>query len=424
MAFLIEALHRITEPLYYKSILIPRIRGKQNLILNDIHRRGRAKIVFIVSSLPMWRFQPLYDRLKKDSSFQVSIALYPFPLYSDNQKTESIRQLRLFFGENSVPYIDLSDEPNPGASLRRAIDPDIIFYPQPYNRLFENDLDCTYFEDKLICYIPYAMLTSIEPWAYANHLENIAWRLYFSTNERKREAASVLYNHGDNIRVVGEPVSDLFYEPRHQTIWEKQPAPMARVIWAPHFSINDNCLQHRYSFLGLYQTMLEIANAYNDRVQFAFKPHPRLQTELYNHPDWGKAKTDEYYQQWATGKNTQLVTGDYIDLFKDSDAMIHDCGSFSVEYHFTGNPVLFISENLNDVTNSLNDFGKEAILAHYQGSRKEDIIHFIDSVVLNGEDPMRSERERFRKKYLTPPTGQSVADIIYRDLVSSLGFEK
>lgn len=419
-----EVLHRILEPLYYKFMLVPRARRKQDLAIELIRKQGIAKIAFIVSSLPMWRFQPLYNCLNKDNSFQVSIVLYPFSSYDDNQKEESIRQLRLFFEDKRIPLLDLSKEPRPGEALRKAFDPDIVFFPQPYNHLFENDLDSNYFEDKLICYIPYAMLTSSEPWAYKNHLENIAWRLYFSSKERESEAKEVLFNGGKNIRIVGESMSDLFSEESTHSIWKEHPTRLKRVIWAPHFSINGNDFQHRASFIIFHQALLDIAHSYQGRIQFAFKPHPRLQTELYKHPEWGKTKTDEYFQRWATGENTQLVTGDYIDLFKDSDAMIHDCGSFSVEYHFTGNPVLFISENLNDVTNSLNDFGKEAILAHYQGSRKEDIIHFIDSVVLNGEDPMRSERERFRKKYLTPPSGQSVAYNIYRDLVSSLGFEK
>ena len=414
-----ETVRRKIEPAYYKLVLIPGARRRQRIRIKEIRKRGSARVTFIVSSRPMWRFQPLYDLLQRDSRFHVDIALFPFSNFSETEKDESITELRSFFTGRSIPFCDLSHEREPGRVLRLMCNPDILFYPQPYNHFFRNDLDSPFFEDCLISYIPYAMLTANESWAYKTHLNNIAWRLFYSSESRRKEAAAVLYNHGKNIRVSGEIMADVFSEPPCCEVW-KPGNYKKRIIWAPHFSISDGGWMHRNSFIWLHRFMWEVAVNYQDRIQFAFKPHPRLLTELYNHPDWGKEKADAYYKQWAEGVNTQLVTGSYIDLFKESDAMIHDCGSFSVEYHYTGNPVMFTTRDLDAALSNQNDLGRAGILAHYIGGSEANILSFIEDVVLSGADPRKQDRVLFYEKYLRPPGGKSVAENIYQEIAKSI----
>ena len=368
----------------------------------------------------MWRFQALYDCLSKDSRFDVKIALFPFITLSQEQQKSSIQQLRNYFTGRGISFIDLSGIDRPGARLRNEFKPDILFYPQPYNHLYWNDLDSLYFSSSLLCYIPYAMLTASEPWAYKSHLNNIAWRLFYPSETRKDEATSVLFNRGRNIRVVGESMADLFSRPMQLDRWKPQEKRKKHIIWAPHFSLSNGYFLHRDSFTWLSGFMLEIAERYQDQLQFAFKPHPRLLSVLYERPDWGKERADAYYSRWAAGSNTQLETGDYIDLFKGSDAMIHDSSSFSVEYHFTGKPVLFTATDLNPITSILNDFGQAAIQVHYQGKDFDDITSFLDNVVLKGDDPMKEDRQAFYNQYLMPPGGKSVAENIYQEIVSSI----
>ena len=170
--------------------------------------------------------------------------------------------------------------------------------------------------------------------------------------------------------------------------------------------------------------MLELAIRYVEQIQIAFKPHPRLLTELYNHPDWGKEKADAYYRQWAEMPNTQLETGEYIDLFMNSDAMIHDCGSFTAEYLYTQRPVMFYTHDRKAVEKQLNELGMAALDAHYIGGSADDIESFIKDVVIGENDPKVSARKAVYDKYLLPPNGRSTAENIYHDLLSSLGFEK
>lgn len=417
-------LRKLPEPVLYKLVLLPRSYLRHYARLNIIRKQHKARIAFIMSSLPMWRIQGLYELLKQDSRFELIQAIYPFPTFSEDQQESAVRQISDYCEGNLMPYINLFGEKNPGTVLKEQFNPDLVFFPQPYSNLYKNDLDSQHFSDRLICYVPYAMLTAKEPWAYRTHLNNTAWRLYYQSYARKDEAKKVLYNGGRNIRVVGDPMSDTYSLPVSDNPWKKQDHPKKKVIWAPHFSIVYEGHLHRDSFARLSGVMWEVSQRFEDRIQFAFKPHPRLRSVLYDLPGWGKEKTDKYYEQWANGSNTQLETGDYADLFKTSDAMVHDCGSFSVEYHYTGKPVLFTTDNFAQTTNNLNEFGKDAILAHYQGNTAEEIIQFLESTVLNGNDPMKETRTAFREKYLDSPNGKSATENIYNDLRVSLGFNK
>ena len=154
--------------------------------------------------------------------------------------------------------------------------------------------------------------------------------------------------------------------------------------------------------------MFSLALKYKDKIQMAFKPHPVLLTKLYN--VWGKEKTDNYYCLWEKGENTQLILGDYVPLFIHSDALIHDCGSFTVEYHYTKNPVMYL---LKDEKHSeeLNEFGKMAFDLHYKGRNFNDIESFINNVIA-GVDPMKEERDKFYNDYLLAPDGNSASDNI------------
>lgn len=415
-----KRIREILKSYYYRFYLIPKDQCKQKMLIRTLRKKGNASLAFLVSSLSMWRAQTLYDRLAKDGRFDLRIILFPFFSLSPIQRTSSIQQLRDYFSERSIPFLDLSGEVAPGQALREQVAPDILFYPQPYNDLYGNDLDAPFFEDKLLCYLPYAMLTSSEPWAYQCHLNNIAWRLFFQSESQKKEASAVLYNRGRNIRVVGESMSDLFSQPASQVIWKPQEKPKKKVIWAPHFTLSEDNFLHRDSFSWLSGFMLDVVERYRDTIQFAFKPHPRLLTVLYGRSDWGEERANHYYARWAEGANTQLETGSYIDLFKFSDAMIHDSSSFTVEYHFTGKPVLFTAPDLTPVTRILNDFGKDAVHAHYQAKNTEDILDFLDHVVLGGDDPMKEQRLAFFNKYLLPPGGKSVAENIYQEIVTSI----
>jgi CDP-Glycerol:Poly(glycerophosphate) glycerophosphotransferase. len=142
------------------------------------------------------------------------------------------------------------------------------------------------------------------------------------------------------------------------------------------------------------------------------KPHPLLRVKLYGHVDWGQKRTDEYYARWKEMENTQLETDSYIDLFNASDALILDSGSFTIEYLYCGKPSLFMMFNTG-IRDKFNEFGKMALDQHYHAYNQDDIINFIEKVVLEGKDTMKAQRDHFYETYLFPPNGKSASQNIF-----------
>lgn len=410
---------------YFRLVKLPLIRNRQRSLVNAIREKGSATVVFVVSSQSMWRGQLLLQLLEEDPRFRPVVVLYPFRRYDTPEaREESVKALRRCFDGKALPYLDLSSIQDPGQYLRNHIDPDIIFYPQPYQDLFGCDLDSVYFEDKLLCYIPYSFNIIAEPWPFNQRFNNIAWRLYYSTDDDQQCARQVTLNRGRNVRVVGNSLADLFLQGSFSHNWKQSLTSKKKVIWAPHFSLTEDGYLNRNSFLSIYDDMLDIARAYQDSIQFAFKPHPHLKSTLYDLPGWGQGRTDLYYRTWAEGDNTQLETDGFIDLFMTSDAMIHDCASFTAEYLYTKNPVLFLTNDVSKIETTLNGPGKAALHSHYHGKDRKDITAFLDDVVLGGNDPLEKERELFFQHTLQPQGDSSVAETIYNDLLHSLGFER
>jgi CDP-glycerol glycerophosphotransferase (TagB/SpsB family) len=173
------------------------------------------------------------------------------------------------------------------------------------------------------------------------------------------------------------------------------------------------------TFLTYADLMLEIANQYKDNIQIAFKPHPILRSKLSKEEIWGKAKTDKYYHKWEILPNGHLFEGEYIDLFLTSDGMIHDCGSFLIEYLYTNNPVMYI---LNDdsISDRLNDIGKMALSNHYHGKNNLDIDNFLNNVILSDNDYMSNERKLFFNSIIKPPNNVTASENIFNYLESVL----
>ena len=140
-----ETVHGIIEPARYRCVLIPRARRHHAQRIRRIRGRGKAKVCFLVASLPMWRFQSLFDLLAQDSRFELMLALHPFEVLAPAAKEKAMAELRDYCSARGIPCIDLLPEEHPGQALRERFDPDIIFYPQPYIRIMGKDLDGVFF---------------------------------------------------------------------------------------------------------------------------------------------------------------------------------------------------------------------------------------------------------------------------------------
>jgi CDP-glycerol glycerophosphotransferase (TagB/SpsB family) len=176
------------------------------------------------------------------------------------------------------------------------------------------------------------------------------------------------------------------------------------------------------NFLRYYDFMIQLAKEYKDKVFITFKPHPLLRTKLNYNNIWGKEKTDTYYNFWTENDFCGFNDGNYISLFEQSDAMIHDCDSFMGEYLSLNQPVLYTRKDAR-VKDRMNEFGRSANDVHYQAKNEQEIVSFIDEVVINGMDPMRQIRSNWIKTHIIPPNNTTASMNIFNDLKASLNID-
>lgn len=168
------------------------------------------------------------------------------------------------------------------------------------------------------------------------------------------------------------------------------------IIIAVHHTVNNPELPLS-TFLLYSDFILELPKKYPD-INFIFRPHPLLFVNLLNDNIWTNEQIDEYKQKLDKNGITYSSGGNYFDIFANSDAIIHDCSSFLVEYLYTGKPCCFMAKsNYKKVFSKL---GFACLKNYYMAFNKQQIIDFIDEVIINGIDVKKASRIKFAEKHL------------------------
>ena len=113
--------------LYHRAPVIQRRRVQM------VQRRGYARVVFLAMNVPMWKYQRLYQAMLGHPLFRPTIVLSPSVAYVHAQQQADMKALRDYFDARGTTYIDW-DSAAP-CDIGGELDPDIIFYPQPYEHL-------------------------------------------------------------------------------------------------------------------------------------------------------------------------------------------------------------------------------------------------------------------------------------------------
>lgn len=379
-----------------------------------------VNVLFFVLISSNWKLESLYREMLKDSSFNPLIVVCPIVNQTREFMLQSIRDCCRDFETRGHKVVCAYDEHTDSYLDPYTLNPDIIFYTNPYEGLVDDRYFIKRFPDVLSCYVNYGFITLTENWATNLEFHNLLWAFFVECHENKRMISEKSIITGKNCIVTGYPMYDDFVlTPKVGDMWKNKEDKFQRIIWAPHHSINEDPGWIQFSsFLEIADDMLDLAEKYSNCVQFVFKPHPLLKPKLYQHADWGKQRTDAYYAKWADGQNTNISEGEYVDLFNTSDALVHDCVSFMVEYLYQKKPALYLVKHNNG--SQYGKVGIDAYNSHYHGASVQDIEQFIDEVVLKGHDSMISIRESFYDKYLKARNGKLVSDNIIEYIKSEL----
>lgn len=394
-------------------------RRKIPKFVNKIRLKRKIKVLFVLSDLSLWKTETLYKAMLSHPRFEPILGLTLLTCDTPSEVIRKYYNLKNYILDNGYNFLELE------GSLITKIEPDITFYQQPYDNFVSTTVDYSKIikNGGLICDIHYSFRTLAIKKKNRRLVDlplfRYCWQIYME-NQLNLEYRRLSLIKGKNFVVTGIPFQDelskpkeLFYDP-----WKPQEKRKKRIIYAPHHTLpNKGNWLNLSCFLDVCDFMFEIANTLSDYVQFAFKPHPFLKKKLIN--IWGEEKTNRYYSQWDEMTNCQLVEDSYVDLFKHSDALIHDCDSFTIEYCYMNKPAMFLihPEQIEERFHDLNRFGQKAFSLHTLGITKKDIYSFVLSVVQEN-DERKPERLNFYNTSLLPPNGNSAVMNIINSILN------
>ena len=389
-------------------------------LISELSAKKKIVVAFFMQTPSVWKLDRLYAAFEKMERFEPIVVVCPFNVHLNYDKSEMAKvmsQTESFVKQMGYRYFQTFDKANGRwRNVRKEINPDIIFYTKPYKDTLPQ-YHIYRFKDKLNCYAQYGIsCIDIYRTNYNLPFHNLLWRFFVETEYQRGYSQQYQTCGGTNTVVSGSLGMETLMLPDYKPVdvWKPQTKRKKRIIWAPHHTVD--YLFNFSNFFAYCDFMLELAEKYKDEIQIAFKPHPVLKFKLLN--IWGEERTEAYYQRWRDLPNGQLEDGYYTDLFLTSDAMIHDCASFTAEYLYTRKPTMFIVKDKD--ANHWNTFGQMCFDLHYHAYQPADVEEYIKNVVIAGNDPKAAEREQFYTDYLYPKDGvmpsQKIVDTIVNEL--------
>lgn len=369
-----------------KKMLFLRMKKQHEMLLKKMKGKKRVRVVFLVIHKSVWKVDTVFQKMLNDDFFDPVILVCPYTVYGESLMWKDMQECLQYFNEKGYPTYSSFNYSEQCWVKLDELSPDIVFFTNPHDLTRKE-----YYEDAylnyLSCYVPYAHDVSkykkyVEQ--YNQPFHNSMWKIFVPHHDDLNIYRFYSQRNGFNVIVTGYPSCEVFFEEKEKSPWKPQSKMKIKVIWAPHHTINNPILPYS-NFLRLSDFFKNLSYEFKEKVQFAFKPHPALKAKLLTHPNWGAEKTNDYYSYWEKSENTQLEEGDYINLFKWSDCMIHDSGSFLAEYHYVKKPVFYIGDE--NIEKYLNPFGIEALSSCILGKDESAIRHFLEKMVLNEINP-------------------------------------
>lgn len=385
------------------------------------------KIAFVVYSSAEWQCEKLYRLLEKDNRFQPIIVVCAYSHGTDTEIRNTYNSTCKYFRQSEeqyhIEYAGYCDRRYQNKVLDAF---QILVYISPYNVLRPQEINMSQRNITQLCvHIPYSYYLTNKKDKYYDGLyyEQIMFKMcwfYFCPNKLElRDLTQRM--RGYNIQVSGMPKIDDLLEHtfrEREKLWKNSADNMQKIIWAPHFNLRKGM---NGTFRENYRWFYEYAKGHQE-ISWIVRPHPRMEWGVLEFGVFKSgAEYERYLEMWNELPNANVIKdGDYYDIFMSSDAMILDSVSFIAEYQYTGKPLLILEP---EEPRSLNELGKALRNISYRarGNDFEQIQKFIKNVA-KGYDPMKIERDAFRKQYLDykTDTKKSATEYIYLKLEQSI----
>ena len=182
--------------------------------------------------------------------------------------------------------------------------------------------------------------------------------------------------HGANVYVTGYSKMDTLVKTK--SCYKKK--KKLRVLVASHHSVDMEYLPlscfHYYC-----NKILELPEIFPD-IEFVFRPHPLLFDNMIRKGYWSEKDVEQYINTLALRGIVYSTENDYFHLFLECDAIVHDCGSYTEEWLFTGKPGCFM-KNSSFNKKYMTDLMINALNEYTIAYDFDDVIKFIKNLEEN-----------------------------------------
>ena len=364
--------------------IVARNYKKKLAALQKVWGQRKIKVGFLVSEPAKWQYQSLYEEFDKSDYFEPVVLITQLSLAHQGEKHfyKTIDDCYDFFKGKGLNVTYAYDKRRKAYMSVSDFGVDILFYQQPWE-LDDSQHPIIASKSVLTCYVPYGLHLVEYNGSYVRDFHQLLWLMFVENDSLIQRFSALIQNKVSNCVVVGYPKLDAYFLP-NISIFDTNAKPI--VIYAPHHSFEKsglNCATFQENGMDI----LALAEKYQDKVSWIFKPHPRFKTAVISNNVMSETEIDSYYRRWE--KLGEIYDGgDYIDLFKQTAAMITDCISFLGEYLPSGNPLFHLLAK----NRPFNNFAKTFIDAYYKIENVKQLHDVIVRVVIKKHDEKKAER--------------------------------
>lgn len=351
-------------------------------VAKTIKEREDAKLRFacyVVYSSSFGGYGIMDLMLKNPSKYSPKIVICPDVARGvENLKNSYIKTKNFFIEKYGEDYVvDGYDQLN-NEFIDVSEQFDVIYCANPYDGMVNKVHGIEYLSKKnvLPIYINYGF--SISKWHFKSVERSLELSLFYKyfadTTYTLTEIKKYNLNKAKNVILSGySKMDDL------KTTQEKKSSKL-KILLSPHHTIKGiNSDLQLSNFLEYSDLILKLADMYPD-IEFVFRPHPLLFINLINSGIWSQNQVDDYIKKIKNKGIEYSTGGDYLHLFSECDAIIHDCGSYMVEWLYTGKPCCYVVDNERKLRKQLCLLGNKALDFHFLAHNENEIIKFVDDL--------------------------------------------
>jgi len=379
----------------------------------DASANKPISVALLCDSPAFWTsFEELYDLLKEDADFDVTLVAIPG---IQNGKIVH-NNMTSYFEKENMPFMDFKQFSK--ALKRHKFH--YVFPSRPYDHVrppaLRNEQLKRYAKLSHIaygtCIFSGKILNIVCGFHHLKEYDFVFSETidHMSIYQGKKQAFP---KANTEIVLVGSPKFDyIYYRNLKKSVTEYQQV----ILYTPRWTLADGTC----SFFELYQEFFVLARE-NPQIKYIFRPHPLMQKTFVGNI-WTQDEWEEFLEMFDKIENAVIdMNPDYIPTFQEATVLVSDMSSLLPEFLLTGKPVIYFHKKYQ-----FNVFGKHIAEGYYWCHSWDEVGSVLQSL-RNGNDPKASERERVIEQYFYFPDKSAatmIQEYLFKDYYELLGLNE